>query len=218
MRGIFMLSVVAGFLIPAGAWAADQRSPHVAAAQDPTIFVMVHNIAAVPAHTLSEAQRQAGEILGSVGVDVEWIDCQRPINTSACTGTAEADRLMLTIVMEDNRQMFGDDVLGRSVVGSSNKGVYARAFYGHIQAKAEREGESPAPLLALAVAHEFGHLLLGPKGHSAQGIMRANWSHRDMQLGVQGQLRFTAWQASLIRANVQSRFEERERLQNPVPR
>ena len=44
--------------------------------------------------------------------------------------------------------------------------------------------------------------------------MRANWSARDIQLGIQGQLRFTAQQAPLIRANVQSRTKERQRLQN----
>jgi hypothetical protein len=54
------------------------------------------------------------------------------------------------------------------------------------------------------MAHEFGHMLLGPKAHSEQGIMRANWSARDIQHGIQGQLRFTAQQAPLIRTNVQS--------------
>jgi len=111
--------------------------------------------------------------------------------------------------------MFDEDVLGRSAPGSpDNPGVYARVFYAHIQGKAEREGVTPAALLGLAVAHEFGHLLLGPRAHSAEGIMHANWSHRDMQRGAQGQLRFTAQQAPLIRANAQSRIKERERLQN----
>ena len=214
MRGIFMQSIVVGFLIPPGSWAGD-RPPHdVSAAQSTRILAMVRNSAAVPDQTLSNAQKQAGKILGYTGVEVEWIDCQLSTNASVCTGTAEADRLELTIVTEDNPQMFGEDVLGRSVVGGSNKGVYARVFYAHIQVKAEQEGVSPATVLGLAVAHEFGHLLLGPNAHSAQGIMRANWGHSDMQRGVQGQLRFTDQQAPLIRAGVQSRTKERERLQN----
>jgi hypothetical protein len=64
------------------------------------------------------------------------------------------------------------------------------------------------------VAHEFGHLLLGPKAHSAEGIMRANWSRHDMENGAKGQLRFTDRQATLIRADVQSRIKEKERPQN----
>ena len=214
MRGIFMQSIVVGFLIPLGSWAADRRPHDVSAAQRTRMFVMVRNSAGVPGNTINDAQKQAGKILGHMGVGVEWIDCQLSINTSVCTGTAEADRLELTIVTEDNRQMFGEDVLGRSVVGGSDKGVYARVFYAHIRVKAEQEGVSPATLLGLAVAHEFGHLLLGPKAHSEQGIMRANWSHNDIQRGIQGQLRFTPQQEPLIRANVQSRTKERERLQN----
>ncbi len=176
------------------------------------MFVMVRNSAGVPDDTINDAQKQAGKILGHVGVEVAWIDCQLSINASVCTGTAEADRLELTIVTEDNRQMFSEDVLGRSVLGGSDRGVYARVFYAHIQVKAEQEGVSPATLLGLAVAHEFGHLLLGPKAHSEQGIMRANWSHNDIQRGIRGQLRFTPQQAPLIQANEQSRTKERERL------
>ncbi|MGA7411843.1 MAG: hypothetical protein WBW33_15295 [Bryobacteraceae bacterium] len=207
MRGISTKCLVLGFMIPVSSWAANRKSPDVAE-QTTRISVTVLNGAAVPDNTLIEAQKQAGRILRQAGVEVEWLDCQLATNTSACTGAAEANRLQLTIVTEDNRQMFGEDVLGRSVVGGSNKGVYARVFYAHIQAKAEQEGVSPATLLGLAVAHEFGHLLLGPKAHSQQGIMRANWSHSDLQRGIQGQLRFTDQQAPLIRANVQSRMND----------
>jgi hypothetical protein len=214
MRGIFKQSIVVGFLIPFSSWAADGHSSDVKGTQNARISVMVLNVAPVPAHTLSKAQKQAGEILGNVGVDVEWIDCQLSVNAPVCTAAAEADRLTLTIVTEDNPQMYGEDVLGRSVVGNSNKGVYARVFYAHIQAMAERERVDTGALLGLAIAHEFGHLLIGPNAHSPQGIMRANWSHRDIELGIQGRLQFTAQQAPIIRAGVQSRIQDRAALQN----
>jgi hypothetical protein len=119
------------------------------------------------------------------------------------------------IIPEDNRQIFGEDVLGRSIPGDDNShGVYARVFYRHIRAKAEQERVNPAQLLGLAVAHEFGHLLLGAKAHSATGIMRANWRHEDMERGAKGQLLFTDQQAPLIRADMQSRIEGGARRQN----
>jgi hypothetical protein len=151
MRGIFTKCFVLGFMIPLGSWAANRKSPDVAAEQTTRIFVLVLNTAAVPESTLSEAKKQAGSVLKNVGVEVEWIDCQLATNDSVCTGTAEANQLQLTIVTEDNRQMFGEGVFGRSVVGGSNRGVYARVFYAHIQAKAEQEGASPATLLGLAM-------------------------------------------------------------------
>ena len=215
MRGICIQSIAVGLLVTLGSWAAKRRAPDVPVAQTLRISVVVFDQAEVPGQTLSEAQARAGTILGKAGVDVKWIDCRRPANASVCAMVAESDRLFLTIVTEDKRQMFGEDVLGRSVPGDpSSRGVYARVFYGHIQTKAEQEGVNPAQLLGLAVAHEFGHLLLGPKAHSAEGIMRANWSHHDMDSGAKGQLRFTDRQALLIRADVQSRIKERERPQN----
>jgi hypothetical protein len=208
MCGISTKFVVVGFLVSVSAGAAN-RPPHNSLPKESVrIFVMVRSNAEVPDQTFINAQKQAGRILAQVGVEVEWIDCRLSTNSSACSGPAEADRLQLTIVTEDNHQMFGEDVLGRSVVGGSDKGVYARVFYTHIQVKAEHEGVDTATLLGLAVAHELGHLLLGPKAHSEQGIMRANWNHSDMQRGIRGQLRFTAQQAQLIRANVQSRCSE----------
>jgi len=213
MRGIYIQTVAVGVLIPLGSWAANRRAPDLSVTQPLKVSVMVFDQAEVPDHTLSEAQERARAVLGKAGVEVEWVDCHRPANAAVCI--VQPDRLFLTIVTEDNRQIFGEDVLGRSVPGDgSSHGVYARVFYKHIQAKAEHEGVDVAQLLGLSVAHEFGHLLLGPKAHSAEGIMRANWSHHDMDRGAKGQLCFTDRQAPLIRAEVQTRIQERERPQN----
>jgi hypothetical protein len=208
MSGICIQSIVVGLLVPLGAWA-------VPVAQSLRISVMVLDQAEVPDRILGAAQERAGVILGKAGIELKWTDCRRPPIPSICTKVAEPDRLFLTIVTEDDRRVFADDVLGRSVPGGgSGRGVYARVFYGHIQARANQEGVDPAQLLGLAVAHELGHLLLGPDAHSAEGIMRANWSRHDMETGARGQLRFTDRQAPLIRADVQSRIRERERPPN----
>ena len=213
MRGICIQRIIVGVLLPFGSSAASRRAPDLPVAQTLRVSVMVFDQAGVPDHLLSEAQERAGTILGKAGVEVGWVDCHRPANAAVCT--VQADRLFLTIVTEDNRQVFGQDVLGRSVPGDHGiHGVYARVFFRHVQSKAEQERVNAAQILGLAMAHEFGHLLLGPKAHSAEGIMRANWSRRDMELGARGQLRFTDQQVRLIRREVQSRIEERKRLEN----
>ena len=56
-------------------------------------------------------------------------------------------------------------------------------------------------MLAHVMAHEVGHLLL-PHGHSATGLMRANWDAADLRRAVYRQLNFTAEQAELIRARL----------------
>ena len=215
MRGICIQSIAVGVLIPLGSWAGNRKAPDVPATQILRISAMVFDQAEVPDHTLGEAEERAAVILGKAGVEVQWIDCHRPANASVCATVAQLDRVFLTVVTQDNARTFNADVLGRSVPGDGHShGVYARVFYRHIQAKAEQERVDLAQLLGLAVAHEFGHLLLGPKAHSTEGIMRANWSRSDMERGSKGQLCFTDRQAPLVRADVQSRIEERERPQN----
>lgn len=56
-------------------------------------------------------------------------------------------------------------------------------------------------VLAHAMAHEVGHLLL-PHGHSATGLMRAGWDGQNLRLAVRAQLKFTPEQAELIRARL----------------
>jgi hypothetical protein len=208
MRGICIQNIAVGLLVPLGSWAANRPGPDVPVKPTLRMSVMVFDRAEVPDSILGEARERAGVILGKAGVEVEWIDCQRPPIPLVCEKAAELDRLLLTIVTEDSRRFFADDVLGRSVPGDGrNRGVYARVFYRHIRAKAEQEGVNAAQFLGLAVAHEFGHLLLGPQAHSPEGIMRANWSRHDMESGAKGQLRFTDRQALLSRADVQSRIK-----------
>ena len=56
-------------------------------------------------------------------------------------------------------------------------------------------------VLAHAMAHEIGHLLL-PYGHAATGLMRADWDAKDMRLAVHGRLNFTSEQAELIQTRL----------------
>ena len=46
-------------------------------------------------------------------------------------------------------------------------------------------------ILASAIAHEVGHLLLPDGRHSPEGLMRACWTRDDFHRANQGQLRFS---------------------------
>ena len=60
-------------------------------------------------------------------------------------------------------------------------------------------------ILAAAMAHEIGHLLLGSNSHSSTGIMRAKWNRDELELARLGRLLFTPEQSALIRAEVLAR-------------
>ncbi len=67
------------------------------------------------------------------------------------------------------------------------------------------------------MAHEIGHLLLGPKRHSRSGIMRARWDQEDLRLAAEARLRFTSQQAELIRAEVRARTGDQQAPQGSGP-
>jgi hypothetical protein len=62
-------------------------------------------------------------------------------------------------------------------------------------------------VLACAIAHELGHLLLPMRGHSAAGLMRACWSRDEFQRAEQGQLKFSADEIVGIRAGLDASIE-----------
>jgi hypothetical protein len=62
-----------------------------------------------------------------------------------------------------------------------------------------------ADLLGLAMAHELGHLLLRSPVHSVTGIMRHQWTEKQLRDDDRGYLRFTAGEAESMRNEVSRR-------------
>ena len=95
-----------------------------------------------------------------------------------------------------------------------HRGRVAYVFYNRVERIArtrlnmsrqvERDDLYNLIMLAHAMAHEIGHLLL-PYGHSATGLMRAEWDAKDMRLALDGRLNFTSEQAELIRGRLLAR-------------
>jgi hypothetical protein len=159
---------------------------------DLRIQVLVYNEASVQVHNVEIAERQASYLLATASVEVEWVNCDEIF----CAGESRQDRIILRIIEE--RDTPSGEALG-SAGFSGNRGLYARAFYGNIQRKAEEERINAGTLLGVAIVHEIGHLLLG-KTHSEEGIMRANWTSQELRRAAQGQLRFTAEQVQDFRS------------------
>jgi hypothetical protein len=62
-------------------------------------------------------------------------------------------------------------------------------------------------ILGCMIAHEIGHLLLGPNSHSPSGVMQPRWEAKQVQQVLKGALVFNKQQAALIRLEVQRRTE-----------
>jgi hypothetical protein len=75
-------------------------------------------------------------------------------------------------------------------------------YYDRVLATALRYKHPPHDILAYAMAHEVGHVLLSAPGHSSTGIMRPAWDGDDIRRIVGGSLSFTPAQTELIRARI----------------
>jgi Zn-dependent protease with chaperone function len=59
--------------------------------------------------------------------------------------------------------------------------------------------------IGYVIAHEIGHILLGPNAHSIVGIMRGTLLQRDWENAAQGTLGFTQSQNQKIRTWIAER-------------
>ena len=167
---------------------------------------------------VNRAKVEMGRIFRDVGIDIAWTD-----EVSTRTGPddpqppASSDP-QLTLVMLC--QELTDEVtvdptaLGGAVGTRDYRGHIAYVFYDRVERFARTLNMSRDPeaddlysviVLAHAMAHEVGHLLL-PYGHSATGLMRAEWDAKDMRLAVERRLNFTPEQAELIRGQLFARI------------
>lgn len=177
-----------------------------------TITLRVYNYAHIGTGLLFRSEGEAAAILRQAGVETVWVDCplsepeldrfpacQRPmgradfvlrIRSSAITPEAAAR----------------DDALGSArACLPDGIGCSAEVFYQRVADWASGGDIAAYQLLGHAMAHEIGHLLLGPNSHSREGIMRPHWNLTDLQVIAQASLRFTPEQAAHLRAAVLTR-------------
>ena len=141
------------------------------------------------------AIRTAASIVEMAGVFVEWYDCtdngRRPVCQDARRSGNFIARIMPTLTPSAPLRKLSIEALGAQgdaepplgfavVDPDTHAGKMATVFHDQVQAVARRTGVARSELLGRALAHEVGHLLLGVRGHSRSGIMRAVWTDDEL--------------------------------------
>lgn len=159
------------------------------AAGQPSVAVVAYNQAGVSADTLARAKAEVARIYGEAGVDVIWVD---PASGEP-NGTFKV-RLLIRRAINVPESVMG------SVAGDVHEtDGLASVFYDRVLRSARGRQQNVAGVLAYAMAHEMGHLLLPHPAHSASGIMRPDWDGDDLRHIANGSLRFAVAQAVAIR-------------------
>ncbi len=180
----------------------------------PTVRIVLQipvRSSSVPLHLVIRAKNEMTRIYRDIGVTVSWID---PASAASQRDPIESPAAMrpafgLVVLPEEvaERLTVAPDALGGAVGTRDSGGRLAYVFYDRVARIAgtylNPSRDRPVDLdtvivLAHAMAHEVGHLLL-PHGHSDTGLMRADWDADDLRGAVNGELTFTAGQAESIR-------------------
>ena len=189
------------------------------AAADPiptlTIVLEVRDHARIPTHIVTRAKAEMTRIYRDACVNIIWSDPApgtgqpQPLPSPGATDPGFA-LVVLPRQMTD-RLVVATEALGGAAGTREERGRMAYVFYDRVERVARthlhtgrRTGTydfDDVVVLAHAMAHEIGHLLL-PYGHSATGLMRANWDEADLRRAVRRQLNFTTQQAESIRARL----------------
>ena len=161
------------------------------------IAVRVTDLVGAPPAVQRRALEQAARLFERVDVTIVWDNSNR--QTSDPSSPFVVD---LTLLDHGNHSPTTGSVLG-SATPLPNVPTIS-VFYGDVEALAQMYGVRSGVLFGFVIAHELGHLLLGPHAHTGLGLMRPVWTRTDVLNGVaQGQFHFSAAEGERIRRRLQ---------------
>ena len=179
-----LLNVVAAVAL-VGAPAVGARQP-VPQLPGVPITVMVHDYSGLPRGVLHDMEGETRFVLARAGISVKWLLChtaESPIIPEACLDEPGPGRYRIHILPE----YLESTDLGVAQI----EGYHASLSAARIRETSERWLIPLPSLLGYVMAHEIGHLLLGPD-HSRTGIMQGMWTKVVCQAVAQHYLDFTS--------------------------
>jgi hypothetical protein len=151
------------------------------------------NFSGAPAAIVHVAQEEVTRVYADIGVPLEW-----SAPSDAPADPRPAIRIVLLPYETGDLRRSENTVMG-AATRTAQGNLIAYVFYQRVRAEADRYDVSPALVLACAIAHELGHLLLPVRTHAPTGLMRACWSRDEFHRAEHGQLTFLPAEVARIR-------------------
>jgi hypothetical protein len=161
----------------------------------------------------SEARRRAANILRQAGISVSWRECgsfpgATGKTSPECREPLQANEVILRIGLAGSTDLESRAraALGESLIDVAGcGGRFSTIYADRVAAMARLAGVDTTDVLAFAVAHEIGHLLLGTPAHAERGLMRALWSVAEFRRNAALDWLFSAGEARMMRETVARR-------------
>ena len=162
------------------------------------IHIRLVDLASVPPKLRAQAETAVIAIFRRARVEVDFLDCEA-LDWLACRQDPAGGDFWLQILPTRPTRLQEDATGFAVLVPFSRPGdSYAAVSY-PVVAEVAAQFEAPlSDVLAAAMAHEIGHLLLESKTHSASGIMVQRLDRRQILLMQRGELLFTREEAARL--------------------
>lgn len=178
----------------------------------PTVTVRLYK-SAVPLEELRAARRMTGDILAAAGIDVSWLECwsdvspiSSPIPADCARPLRPSELILHVIAAADSNSARYSQSLGFSLIDTqAATSTVATVYADRVAVLADGVGADRVELLARAIAHEIGHLLMGDNHHSAVGLMRAFWTSEELRRNTAANWLFSENEARRMRSALDRR-------------
>jgi hypothetical protein len=160
--------------------------------------VAICNMGGVGESIVAAAKVETEFVYDSADVRIVWRACD-----DLFTASAQAHNPWFIIRLRSDKPPVkvgasSLDTMGKSFVVDASSGNMADAYYLAVQSFSEQHQNDPGVLLGFVIAHELGHILLGP-GHTPDGVMQAVWGDKQSDALRKRWLKFTKESARRIR-------------------
>ena len=179
--------------------------------QPRTLLIRVVNSANIPDNVLARAGEEVQRIYRRAGIPTIW-RLERTESGTQQPAANETDSFRVVVVITAdciNKRTCQDKSVMGTALGSGRDGIRrAYVFSDRVYEMAWKfHKRIPVPkaeglVMGHAIAHEVGHLMLPPPGHSRTGLMAASMDLPSIQNAVRGDLLFTALESALMRATL----------------
>jgi DNA-binding transcriptional regulator PaaX len=165
------------------------------AAGRPSIAVVAYNQAGAAADVLARAKVEVTRIVAGAGVDVIWMEpaAVAPVSTFA-----------IQLLIRPRAVGAPGSVMGTALGDTHAIGGLALIFFDRVLRSAHEREQDVACVLAYAMVHEMGHLLLPAPAHTPSGLMRAAWDGDDLRHMANLSMQFTPTQQAAIRLKAET--------------
>jgi hypothetical protein len=169
-------------------------SPRCMVASTLRLNLVIYDHAHVRPETVAAAENTVSEIFSHANVQLSWRDgFAYAVERHGILNPPPEDPATLVIKLQPESEAVRYGV--KSVCGGigfeSGAIIFVRNF--------------DSTRLGYVMAHELGHILLGPSAHAIVGIMRATLLPEDWEKAAQGTLGFTHSQSQQIRTWIDQR-------------